>query len=102
MKEGLNGKPTKVTANPSTFIQHKVNFVENIFYGESTPTGEYPIVRIPGHSLISRIPGGSHPRRKKQYPWFEGSFGQKKDRRRKANILLLKIPEKLMDMKRKA
>ena len=69
MKQGLNGKPTKVTANLSHFIQHKVNFVENILYGESAPTEEYPIVRIPG---------GSYPRRKKQYPWFERCLGQKK------------------------
>ena len=56
MKEGLNGKPTKVAANLSPFIQHKVNFVENILYDESTPTKEYPIVRIPG---------GSYPRRRR-------------------------------------
>ena len=52
MKDGLNRKSTKVIANPSVFIQHKVNFVENILYDESALADEYPIVRISG---------GSHP-----------------------------------------
>ena len=63
------------------------------------------ILKVPGDTMSQNIPSpGSrtHPKRRKQYPWFEGSLGQKKDRRRKANILLLKIPKKLMDMERKA
>nr|POE44737.1 hypothetical protein CFP56_78168 [Quercus suber] len=46
------GSPQKVTANPSPLSQYKVNFVENILYDESAPTGEYPIVRIPGGSHL--------------------------------------------------
>ena len=68
-----------------------------------------------------RDPGGSYPGRirRKQYLWFEGSLDQKKTEevnnfikilrmcsysrtQRKANILLMKIPQKLMDMERKA
>nr|POE57393.1 hypothetical protein CFP56_05993 [Quercus suber] len=64
MKEGLNGKSTKVTANPSPFIQHKVNFVENILYDELASDEEYPIVRILGAPIL-RIPGGSYPRRRR-------------------------------------
>ena len=65
MKEGLNGKSTKVIDNPSPFIQHKVNFVENILYDELAPAEECPIVRIPG-APISRIPGGLLSQKKKK------------------------------------
>ena len=66
-------------------------------------------------------PRGSYPgrRKRKLYSWFKGSLGQKKTKegnklikiprmcsysgtQRKANILLMKIPEKLVDMQRKA
>ena len=62
MKEELNGKPIKVAANLSPFIQHIINFVENILYDESAPAEEYLIVRIPGGSHIWD-PGGSYRRR---------------------------------------
>ena len=55
MKEGPNGKPTKIAVNPSTFIQHEVNFMKNIFYDELTLVEEYPIFRISG---------GSHPKKR--------------------------------------
>ena len=64
MKEGLNEKPTKVTVNLSHFIQHKVNFVENILYDESAPVEEYLIVRILESSHIWD-PGGSYCRRRR-------------------------------------
>ena len=54
MKEELNGKPIKVAANLSPFIQHIVNFVENILYDESALAEEYLIVRIPGGSYRRR------------------------------------------------
>ena len=52
MKEGLNGKPTKVATNLSSFIQYKVNFMENILYDELALAEEYPIVRIPEGSYL--------------------------------------------------
>jgi len=64
VKGGLNGKPTKVAANPSPFIQHKVNFVENMLYDKSAPAEEYPIVRSPG-APIYRISRDSCPRRRR-------------------------------------
>ena len=56
------------------------------------------ILEEPGDTMSQNIPSlGSHthPKRRKQYPWTE------KDRRRKVNILLMKIPKKLTDMERK-
>ena len=62
MKEGLNGKPIKVAANLSPFIQHII--VENILYDESAPAEEYLIVRILRGSHIWD-PGGSYRRRRR-------------------------------------
>nr|POE60556.1 hypothetical protein CFP56_66074 [Quercus suber] len=65
MKEELNGKSAKVTANPSPFIQHKVNLVENILYDESASVGEYPIVRISGGSHLEDPEGLLSQKKKK-------------------------------------
>ena len=63
-ERGIEWEAHKVTANPSPFIQHKVNFVGNMLYDKSAPAEEYPIVWSPG-APISRIPRGSYPRRRK-------------------------------------
>ena len=89
MKEELNGKPTKVAANPSPFIQYKVNFVENILYDKSAPVEEHPIVRRPG-APISRIPRGSYPRRRRN---LEGRQNIAYEGTRDLNVAYKRIPD---------
>ena len=81
MKEGLNRKPTKVAVDPSPFIQCKVNFVENVFYDESTLGEEYP---------ISRILGGSHPKRIRN---LEGRQNIAYEGTRDLNVAYKRIPD---------
>ena len=107
----LSGKLIRISANLSHFNQSEVNFAEKMFYNELALDDECP----------TSGPGGFYPgrRKRKQYSWFEGSLGQKKTKegnklikiprvcscsgtQRKANILLMKIPKKLVDMERKA
>jgi len=42
MKGRLNGRPIRISANPSPFNKREVNFVETMFYEELTPDDECP------------------------------------------------------------
>ena len=59
VKERLNGRPIRITANPNPFDQGKVNFVETMFYDELALDDECPTPGTLEAPVLEEEKGGS-------------------------------------------
>ena len=58
IKERLNKRLIRIPANPNSFSQREVNFVETMFYDELEPDDESPVLGTLGAPVLEEEEGG--------------------------------------------